>query len=358
MQASNTKHSGLVWVIVAAAALTALLVAHVSAAGGVARARAGAGVADRRVERPAAAPPQVSDIWALVPMTTTTPSPTFTPGGTVTPEPEMAVLQYMQSTHQSWYCQGPYGTPGHRYVTNCYTFQYGTHPARGYVDNYGSESAAQAEWLHRRDSALGYPIFHDLSYGGYPGYEAGDENWPYGHLENYFWGSIWVMGGTSQDDTQYNRGAGSVANAIYQAALALGYLGSPTPTPSVSITPVVRTPIPTFTGTPTVTPTYTPTATATISCLGAVPMCTTTPTNTATPCSMYFVDVRPTDYFYEPVLYLYCRGIVSGYGDGTFRPYNNATRGQLTKIVALAAGWTIYTPPTPTFRDVPASYVF
>ena len=56
--------------------------------------------------------------------------------------------------------------------------------------------------------------------------------------------------------------------------------------------------------------------------------------------------------------YLYCHGAISGYDDGTFRPYNNTTRGQLTKIVVLAEGWTIYTPPTPTFIDVPTSQTF
>jgi plastocyanin len=68
--------------------------------------------------------------------------------------------------------------------------------------------------------------------------------------------------------------------------------------------------------------------------------------------------VHPTDYFYDGVRWLYCRGAISGYDDGTFRPSNNTTRGQLTKIVVLAYGFTIYTPPTPTFRDVPTSQTF
>src|SRR5207244_12560502 len=80
--------------------------------------------------------------------------------------------------------------------------------------------------------------------------------------------------------------------------------------------------------------------------------------STATPCLISFSDVQPADYFYEPVRYLYCHGVISGYDDHTFRPYNLTTRGQLTKIVVLAEGWTIYAPPTPTFRDVPASHAF
>jgi hypothetical protein len=43
---------------------------------------------------------------------------------------------------------------------------------------------------------------------------------------------------------------------------------------------------------------------------------------------------------------------VSGYADGTFRPFNNVTRGQLSKITVIAAGWSLLNPPTPTFIDV------
>jgi hypothetical protein len=83
-----------------------------------------------------------------------------------------------------------------------------------------------------------------------------------------------------------------------------------------------------------------------------------TPTPAATSCPVTFSDVQSTDYFYQAVSYLYCGGVISGYADGTFRPYNLTTRGQLAKIVVLAEGWTIYTPPGPTFRDVPAGHAF
>ncbi|MFL5731583.1 MAG: S-layer homology domain-containing protein [Chloroflexia bacterium] len=132
--------------------------------------------------------------------------------------------------------------------------------------------------------------------------------------------------------------------------------GQPTPqptnTPGLTITP-------TATDTPTAlatrTPTQVPTSIATTSQ-------TTTPAVTATataqPCAITFTDVLPTDYFYQPVTYLYCRGAISGYADNTFRPYNNTTRGQLTKIVVLAEGWPIYTPASPTFLDVPTTDPF
>ena len=73
---------------------------------------------------------------------------------------------------------------------------------------------------------------------------------------------------------------------------------------------------------------------------------------------MDFVDVQATDYFYEAVRYLYCEGIISGYADGTFLPYNNTTRGQLSKIVVLAEGWEVVCPPVPTFTDVPVTHPF
>jgi hypothetical protein len=82
------------------------------------------------------------------------------------------------------------------------------------------------------------------------------------------------------------------------------------------------------------------------------------PTNTPvppTPCTITFTDVDPTvNPFYENIRCLACRGIVSGYNDGTFRWGNSVTRGQLSKIIAGAAGLNAPIPPTQqTFEDVP-----
>jgi hypothetical protein len=71
-----------------------------------------------------------------------------------------------------------------------------------------------------------------------------------------------------------------------------------------------------------------------------------------------FTDVHTSDYFYQAVRYLYCHGVISGYADATFRPYNLTTRAQFSKIVVLAEGWTLYSPPFPTFRDVPPTDPF
>jgi hypothetical protein len=127
--------------------------------------------------------------------------------------------------------------------------------------------------------------------------------------------------------------------------------GGATATPVLSNTPVNTATATTAPATATLnTPATTSTATSTPS----------TPQPTATPCTLSFSDVFPTDYFYTPVLYLACHGVVSGYADGTFRPYNNTTRSQMTKIVVLGFGIPISTPTPPayTFTDVPPSNPF
>ena len=100
-------------------------------------------------------------------------------------------------------------------------------------------------------------------------------------------------------------------------------------------------------------PTGTPSATS-------VPSVTPTAVATATPCPTRFSDVTdPTAYYYQGVYSLACRGVISGYSDGTYRPFNNTTRGQMTKIVTLAFNLALVTPSaTGTFADVDPSSVF
>jgi hypothetical protein len=50
-------------------------------------------------------------------------------------------------------------------------------------------------------------------------------------------------------------------------------------------------------------------------------------------------------------------GIVNGYADNTFRPSNNITRGQLSKIVSNAANFH-EDQPTQFFQDVPIGSTF
>ena len=68
------------------------------------------------------------------------------------------------------------------------------------------------------------------------------------------------------------------------------------------------------------------------------------------PVTPTFSDVPPSNVFYQAVETAVCHGIISGYSDGTFKPTNNATRGQVSKIVylALTTGQTTCADPTAT----------
>ena len=118
--------------------------------------------------------------------------------------------------------------------------------------------------------------------------------------------------------------------------------------------PVGATPTATTTP-PTLTPMRTATASATATSTASATATAVAATFTPTPCPINFSDVHPTDYFYVPVRYLYCAGVISGYSDRTFRPGANTTRGQLSKIVVLAEGWQINTGGGPHFSDVPTT---
>ena len=122
---------------------------------------------------------------------------------------------------------------------------------------------------------------------------------------------------------------------------------SPTPSPSTTATPTI-----TLSASPTQSPTSTPTSTPT-----NMATASQTPQPSATACASQFSDV-PTDHtFYQYIYCLACRGIINGYPDGTFRPGNLVTRGQLAKIVANAAGFT-EPATTQQFEDVPVGSTF
>ncbi len=83
------------------------------------------------------------------------------------------------------------------------------------------------------------------------------------------------------------------------------------------------------------------------------------PAQAAADCSgSPFRDVCPDAWFYASVMDLYHAGILSGYQDGTFRPYNGITRAQYAKVMVLATGADAADPPSPIFADVPAGSAF
>ncbi len=79
--------------------------------------------------------------------------------------------------------------------------------------------------------------------------------------------------------------------------------------------------------------------------------------NFCTPCELSFSDVPADNTFYPSVRCLSCRGVISGYADGTFRPNNPVTRGQLAKMVSNAAGFSELHAEQ-TFEDVPPENTF
>jgi uncharacterized delta-60 repeat protein len=87
------------------------------------------------------------------------------------------------------------------------------------------------------------------------------------------------------------------------------------------------------------------------------PTPTTPVTVTPTSCPVQFPDVPEGSTFYDFVRCLACRGIVSGYPDGTFGPNNPVTRGQLSKIVSNSAGYN-ENHTNQSFEDVPVGSTF
>ena len=157
--------------------------------------------------------------------------------------------------------------------------------------------------------------------------------------------------------------------------------GTPTETATVTPTPT-DTPTETNTPTATNTPTITVTPTGTVLVVTSTPtpegstsptppgQASSTPTVVATPtaCTIEFSDVPGGSTFYTYVRCLACRGIVGGYpcgGPGEpcpgtyYRPNNNVTRGQVSKIVAQSAAFEDPIPSTQqTFEDVAVGSTF
>lgn len=71
-----------------------------------------------------------------------------------------------------------------------------------------------------------------------------------------------------------------------------------------------------------------------------------------------FGDVSPSDEFFPGIVWLYGFGVLSGYPDGTFRPYEPVLRAQFAKMAVTAFGYhdpELTNVDSPTFSDVPAA---
>jgi hypothetical protein len=74
-----------------------------------------------------------------------------------------------------------------------------------------------------------------------------------------------------------------------------------------------------------------------------------------------FLDVTTTDSFYKEITSLKCAEIISGYPDGTYKPNDSVTRGQVTKFITEALkekGITVDMDKVETFPDVDETDTF
>jgi hypothetical protein len=66
-----------------------------------------------------------------------------------------------------------------------------------------------------------------------------------------------------------------------------------------------------------------------------------------------FSDVGSGTQYADQILQLAGRGIVTGYVDGRFGPYDPVTRQQFAKMIILTLGYTVSPVPACGFKDVP-----
>jgi hypothetical protein len=67
-----------------------------------------------------------------------------------------------------------------------------------------------------------------------------------------------------------------------------------------------------------------------------------------------FSDLGSGTLYHDQIALLAERGIVSGYGDGSFRPTDPITRQQIAKMIALTVGYDVQPVTASGFSDVPA----
>jgi hypothetical protein len=132
----------------------------------------------------------------------------------------------------------------------------------------------------------------------------------------------------------------------------------PTSTPIVEptntpLTEATNTPVAETTDTPVAGPTDTPIAVST-----DTPVAPTSTPIEPESCQIHFSDMPQGSTFYTYAYCLACRGVISGYADGTFRPNDNVTRGQLAKLLSNAGRMQPGNTQAQTFQDVPPTHTF
>jgi hypothetical protein len=175
-------------------------------------------------------------------------------------------------------------------------------------------------------------------------------------------GNMYVTGSTFSTNfpiqNAYQPTPGGFSEGYVAKIAVVTVLVSPTiaTTPSNTHTPPTSTNTPTATGTGTLT---VPSSTSTVAATATTTSTPTATTSTGTPtsCTISFTDVPADSTFYIWIRCLACRGIISGYSDGTFKPGNEITRGQIAKMVSNAAGFE-EDPGPQIYEDVDLSHTF
>jgi hypothetical protein len=72
--------------------------------------------------------------------------------------------------------------------------------------------------------------------------------------------------------------------------------------------------------------------------------------------SLEFSDLNKEDEYFDAVQVLVERGVVKGYGDGTFRPLQSLTRAEGVKILLAISGYVSKDAPD-TYPEIPFSDV-
>lgn len=181
----------------------------------------------------------------------------------------------------------------------------------------------------------GYPPSQEVQI-----YDPVSNHWRYGPVLNQpryhstaagvINGRAYLVGGVDLNSNEY-------PYVFLGSMESIAYLVCNTPTPG---TPTTSMPTATRTSTspPASTSTSIPSSTGQP---GGTSTSTPPPGITSTPtiCTIEFSDVPPGSTFYPFIKCLVCLAIIDGYPDGTFRPSNTITRGQVAKIVSNSAGF-------------------
>lgn len=71
-----------------------------------------------------------------------------------------------------------------------------------------------------------------------------------------------------------------------------------------------------------------------------------------------FPDVKPIAYYYDDVRILSGRGVINGFPDGTFKPSNNITRGEVAIILSRVLNLDVGNVKDPGFKDLPTTHKY